>query len=178
MTDPFALNALASLEPWRLWTGHLAHFGLRHATLNLAALAIPWLLAGGRDRNRMILALLLVAPVLSEGILWQLNGASYRGGSGLACVAWAMVGGLKASKRDSRLVGGLMLMLLAGKIAIERAAGVSLSLPTEDWQTMPAAHTMGAGLGLLSAAVLLAADATRPIDPKEDSSSDLKAIHP
>lgn len=166
MTDPFALNALAQQEPWRLWTGHLAHFDLRHAMLNLAALGIPWLLAGGRDRSRLILTLFLVAPVLSEGILWQMNGGSYRGASGLACMAWAVVGALKASKEDSRLPGALMLIALALKIATESVFGVSLSPPGRTWQTLPSAHTMGAGLGLLSAALLYVADVIRQPESK------------
>lgn len=149
MMEPFELNALAFQEPWRLWTGHLAHFGARHALLNLAALGVPWLLADRQGRRRLALALLLAAPLLGLGILGQIEDGTYRGASGLACLAWAMTGAALAAQPGSRTPGLLMLGTLTLKIAAECTFGAAFSRPGLGWEPLPAAHAMGAGLGLL-----------------------------
>ena len=57
--DAWSLTAAALHEPWRLWTGHLAHFGREHALVNAVALAVPFALAPPglrRDLARAVLA--------------------------------------------------------------------------------------------------------------------------
>ncbi|MDP1830819.1 MAG: rhomboid family intramembrane serine protease [Geothrix sp.] len=146
--DPLALSALALQEPWRLWTGHLAHFGWDHALANAVALAVPFLLACPPDRPRLILVLVLGAPLLSLLLLPGLGADQYRGASGLACALWALVGLRQAGRRDSASIGLMMLGGLALKLGAETVFGSSLLLHPEGWRTLPTAHHWGALLGL------------------------------
>lgn len=146
--DPLALTSEAFREPWRLWTGHLVHFGWEHAFANLVALAVPLLLACRSDRRRLAFALLAGAPLLSLFLLPSLGAAEYRGASGLACLLWALVGLRLAGRGESASVGLLMLGGLGLKVVLEAALGSSFLLRPEGWQTLPAAHALGALLGL------------------------------
>jgi membrane associated rhomboid family serine protease len=146
--DPLALNAQALAEPWRLWTGHLAHFGWEHALANGAALGLPLLLACRRDRLRLLMGTLLLAPLLSLLLLPILGEGQYRGASGLACALWALVGLRLGQRRESASVGLLMLSGLALKLGTEAAFGTCFLLRPGGWQTLPAAHLWGTALGL------------------------------
>jgi rhomboid family GlyGly-CTERM serine protease len=149
--DAFALTAEALREPWRLWTGHLVHFGWEHALANAVALAVPWLLADTQDRRRLALAMLLIAPLLSLLLLPSLAGAEYRGASGLACALWALVGLRLAGRLGSAPLGLWMLGGLLLKLGTEAALGGGFLLHPEGWRTLPAAHLWGTVLGLASA---------------------------
>jgi len=149
--DALALTAEALREPWRLWTGHLVHFGWEHALTNAVALAVPWVLAAPEDRRRLALGMLLLPPLLSLLLLPSLGGGEYRGASGLACAWWALVGLRLAGRRESRSVGWLMLSGLACKLAVEAALGAGFLLRPEGWSTLPVAHNWGALLGLAAA---------------------------
>ena len=146
--DPWALTADALREPWRLWTGHLAHYGWEHALANAVALAVPLVLLPARERRRSALALLALAPALSLAILPGLGAGEYRGASGLACALWALAGLRLAGRRESAAVGLLMLAGLGIKLAAEAALGAGFLVRSDGWQTMPAAHLWGAVLGL------------------------------
>ncbi|NTV73014.1 MAG: hypothetical protein HGA66_02270 [Holophaga sp.] len=121
--NPFVLGGAGI---WRLWTCHLVHFGPGHALLNLAALAVPFALAGVRVWPRMLLGLFLAAPVLSLVLLPGLAGGTYRGASGLACAAWSMAGFALARERGTRVEGILLLGLLGAKLAVEVWSGAAL----------------------------------------------------
>jgi len=146
--DSFALTAEALKEPWRLWTGHITHFGGGHAFINLIALAIPGLLAPSKDRLRIALSFLVIAPLLSLLILHQLGGGQYRGASGLACALWAVVGLRLARKQERPWLGALLLGLLSLKLILEAQSGNALTHPVV-WQLLPGAHLLGAELGLI-----------------------------
>ena len=149
--DPLALTAEALREPWRLWTGHLAHFGWEHALANALALAVPWVPAARSDRRRLALAMLLLPPALSLVLLPGLGEATYRGASGLACALWALVGLRLTARRESGSVGLMMLGGLGLKLGAEAAFGVGILAHSGGWQTLPAAHLWGALLGLAAA---------------------------
>jgi rhomboid family GlyGly-CTERM serine protease len=149
--DSLALTWEALREPWRLWTGHLVHFGWEHALANLVALAVPMLLLQRRDRERLLLALLLAAPLLSFLLLPGLGQGQYRGASGLACVAWAWAGLRLASRRGSYSIGLAMLGGLALKLLLESFFGMGLLAAHPGWQPLPAAHFWGSLLGLVAA---------------------------
>ena len=146
--DPWALTADALREPWRLWTGHLAHYGWEHALANGIALAVPLVLLPGRDRRQAGLALLLLAPLLSLALLPRLGAGEYRGASGLACALWALAGLRLTGRRASAPTGLLLLGGLGLKLAAEAILGSSLLVRAEGWQALPAAHLAGALLGL------------------------------
>jgi rhomboid family GlyGly-CTERM serine protease len=149
--EPLALTWEALREPWRLWTCHLAHFGWEHALANLVALAVPALLVRREDRGRFLLALLLVAPLLSLLLLPGLGQGQYRGASGLACGAWAWVGLRLLSRRDAFATGLALLAGLALKLSLEAILGRGPLAAHPDWQTLPAAHAWGTLLGLAAA---------------------------
>jgi membrane associated rhomboid family serine protease len=149
--DPLALSAEALREPWRLWTCHLAHFGWEHALANFIALAVPALLVPRRERGRLLLVLLVAAPLLSLLLLPGLGQGQYRGASGLACVAWAWVGLRLLSAKDSTAVGLLMLGALLFKLVVESPSSNSLLLHPVGWQALPAAHLWGTFLGMACA---------------------------
>lgn len=152
--NPLTLNAQALLEPWRLWSGHLVHFGWAHAVANVVALTVPLLLACRRDRLRLILVTLLLAPLLSLVLLPALGGDEYRGASGLACALWALVGLRLTQRRESASTGLLMLGGLALKLGSEAAFSSAFLLRPEGWQTLPAAHLWGTALGLAFALLI------------------------
>lgn len=146
----FVLTPDWAAQPWRLWTCHLVHFGAAHALLNLTALAAPFALLPGR--GRLALGLVLLAPILSLILLPGLEGSTYRGASGLACVAWAMAG--PTLFRRDRLLGGLWLGVLAVKVIAEAVLGAALLAGGTGWASLPAAHAWGALLGLIASPML------------------------
>ncbi|WP_243287425.1 rhomboid family intramembrane serine protease [Geothrix terrae] len=149
--DPLALTAEALREPWRLWTGHLVHFGWEHALANAVALAVPWILAPPEDRRRLALAMLVLPPLLSLLLLPSLGGGDYRGASGLACALWGLVGLRLTGRQGSTPLGLLMLGGLMLKLGTEAAFGGCFLLHPEGWRTLPGAHLWGTLLGLASA---------------------------
>lgn len=149
--DPLALTAEALREPWRLWTGHLAHFGWDHALANAVAILVPAILASRTDRVRVLLSLPVLAPLLSLLLMPDLGSGQYRGASGLACALWALVGLRLAQRRESATTGLLMLGGLALKLSAEAAFGVSLLASADGWRTLPRAHLWGTLLGLAAA---------------------------
>ena len=146
----FVLTADWATQPWRLWTCHLVHFGAAHALLNLAALAAPFALLPAR--GRLALGLTFLAPILSLLLLPGLEGSTYRGASGLACVAWAMAG--PTLFRRDRLLGGLWLGVLAVKLGIEAMLGATFLAGGIGWTSLPAAHAWGALLGLIASPMM------------------------
>ena len=149
--DPLALTVDALREPWRLWTCHLVHFGWEHALANTIALLVPVVLVPRKDRGRLLVVALLVAPLLSLLLLAGLGREQYRGASGLACVLWAWVALWSLSTKNATPVGLLMLGGLLLKLVAETAFSSCFLLHPEGWQAMPAAHLWGTFLGLTSA---------------------------
>jgi len=149
--DPLALTSEALREPWRLWTGHLVHFGWEHALANVFALLVPALLVPRQDRRHLLPLALLAAPLLSLLLLAGLGQDQYRGASGLACSLWAWVGLRLLSATDSTPTGRLMLGGLLLKLAVETAFNGGFLLRPDGWQVLPAAHLWGTLVGLTCA---------------------------
>jgi membrane associated rhomboid family serine protease len=143
---PLTVNALQ--EPWTLWTCHLAHHDWQHAADNALALSIPLLLAQRKDRGRIFLWLLLLAPLLSLALLPSLHGETFGGLSGLGCATWTLVGLQLLFREETIPVGGLMLALLGLKFAVEGMTGSGLLAHHGRWQTLSASHLCGMLLGL------------------------------
>ena len=89
----FALTADALHgEPWRLWTGHLAHYDLEHVLVNALA-ALPPLLLLRHERRRwrwVILWAATAAPLISLAILAGAPGVEYRGASAIVIGLWVL----------------------------------------------------------------------------------------
>lgn len=148
--EPLALTAEALREPWRLWTGHLVHYGWAHALANAAALLVPVVLIPPQARRRLLAVALLAAPLLSLLILADLGQGQYRGASGLACALWAWAGLWLLVSEGRPTLGCWMLGGLLLKLAAETVPGGGLLLRPEGWQILPAAHLWGALIGLLA----------------------------
>jgi len=153
-------DAVLAGQVWRLWTGHLMHLDLRHAAVNLAALALLALIAARMRALPLLLGgSLLLMPAISLGLLLCVPDLQwYAGLSGLlhAWTAWLLVrkGGVAA-------VAGLAL--LAAKLAWETA----LSLTSMGIPVVLEAHRIGALAGLVLAGIAQArtsraGDACRP----------------
>lgn len=149
--DPLGLTSEALREPWRLWTGHLVHFGWEHTLANAFALLVPALLVPREERWRLLAMALLAAPLLSLLLLVGLGQDHYRGASGLACALWAWAGLRLLSDKLSPPVGMLMLGGLLFKLLAETIQSGSILLHPEGWQVLPASHLWGTALGVLAA---------------------------
>lgn len=143
MTDPWSLDPAALAQPWRLFTGHLAHWSLGHLLSNVLAGLVPWLLMDGAERRRSRLGLALLAPLLSLALLPALGEAPYRGASGLVCALWAWAGLVRWADWE----GKALLGLLGLKVLAELLAWGSPMGAIAQWRSLAWAHLFGALLG-------------------------------
>ncbi len=118
-------GAILQGEAWRLLTAHLVHLGPSHLLLNLAGLGLVQLLVGPYLPPRAWWAALLLAGLavsgglllLDPGLRWYvgLSGALH-GLLAAGALAALLAGGAPWE-------GGLLLALLAAKLAWEQLAG-------------------------------------------------------
>jgi rhomboid family GlyGly-CTERM serine protease len=150
-------RALADGELWRLWTGHLVHFGPAHLRGDLLAFLVWAALLESESRRALAQILLLVAPLLSLSILFCYPTLEqYRGLSGLDCslvvtLIWSR--GLQSARLRS--VGALGLACFVFKCAYEVVVGKAILAPDlgAGAKLLPLAHVLGAVLGLGSVVV-------------------------
>jgi rhomboid family GlyGly-CTERM serine protease len=134
-------------EFWRLWTGHLVHFGASHLFWNLVVftLASAWAERLAPGRTRLLLAL---APGIIGLALLVLDPAlqTYGGLSGLAAAALAFLAFTQlAQKPSDRWFWWTVLALLLLKIAAEFAADQPLfaRFAASGVRPVPLAHLAG-----------------------------------
>ncbi len=139
--------ALLRGEFWRLWSGHLVHFGASHLAWNLAVftLAAVWAERLAPSRTRL---LLVVAPAVIGLALLALDPAlqTYGGLSGLAVAALAFLALTQlAQKPTDRWFWWAVLALLLLKIAAEFAADQPLfaRFASSGVRPVPLAHLAG-----------------------------------
>lgn len=150
-------DAIAAGELWRLVTGHLAHLGAAHLALNLAGLALVWILVG--DRLKPLGWWLVVAfgiAVIDLGF-WFLDPglAWYVGLSGLlhTLILAGTTAGARTAPLESLALGGLVL----AKIVVEQLAGpLPGSEATSGGPVVVNAHLYGAIAGLAAGGFVLA----------------------
>ncbi|MCU1244717.1 MAG: rrtA [Acidobacteria bacterium] len=144
MLDHWSLTSAALHgEPWRLWTGHLAHWGLRHLLVDAAAAVPPLLLLRARDRRSYVLWAIVAAPLISLGILVTTPDVLYRGISAIVVGLWVLV-----PLRERGAQGAILLGLCVAKLAIETATPVRLGVA--EAAPLPVAHLLGALSGAAS----------------------------
>lgn len=144
-------------EVWRLWTGHLAHFGPAHLGWNLAVLlpAGGWLERLNPVRARWFY---LVCPLVISVVLLAFDRslARYAGLSGLATgtlVLLACRQMLVGSGEPEWLWLGV-LILVGAKIGWETFAGEPLLAAPHSFRAVPLAHVAGALAGVFFSAGL------------------------
>jgi rhomboid family GlyGly-CTERM serine protease len=146
--------ALAAGEGWRLLTAHVVHFDLRHYAMNAAGLGVLWWLFARDARPRQWLAVAVASILTIDAGLWFLRPdlGWYVGASGVLHGFWAAAG--VAALTRWRLEGAVTLVLLAAKLAFERATGPLGAALDGALPVIVDAHLYGA-VGGLSAALAM-----------------------
>lgn len=139
---------------WRLLTGHLVHFDMAHATLNVAGLILLWLLFVADARARQWACVACVSAVSISTALWCYHPeiAWYLGLSGVLHGVWAAASVHALTRwRLEAIVSGA---LLCCKLLIEsRFGALSDPLLGHALPVVVVAHLYGAIGGLLTAVV-------------------------
>lgn len=140
-------------EIWRMWTGHVVHFGSSHFIWNLAVF-VPsgcWLERLWPVRTRWFY---LACPlVISLALLWlDPSLVRYAGLSGLATGMLVLLAGRQLGRRKQEPAWFWLsvLILVAAKIVLELFTGTPLLVSGfADVRTVPLAHIFGAVCGVV-----------------------------
>lgn len=157
-------QAFASGQVWRLWTGHLVHYGPGHLAWDaVAVLAFGGLLEtnGRRGLRRRTIAWTVAAGAgaIGAGFLLFVDAlTTYRGLSGIASLlfVWWAAESLEeargAGDRVRAIASGLALLAFVAKSLFEVGSGDAVFVPasTEGFTPVPLAHAIGAIAGLLA----------------------------
>lgn len=149
--------AIARGEWWRLFTGNFVHAGWTHLGLDLAGIALLWLLTGKvLEGWRWLLVTVAGAWAVGLGLWWAWpHLAWYVGISGVAHTYWAA--GAVLLMAAGFWEGWALLVLLAGKLAWEQASGGGLPTSHALLQEpiVTSAHLVGAIAGIAVGVALL-----------------------
>jgi rhomboid family GlyGly-CTERM serine protease len=150
--------ALAGHEWWRLVSAHLVHFDLQHGVLNAAALVLTAWIVGRRVAITEWLLLAVGSLIaVDAGLYWLSPDVGwYVGASGMLHGLFAG-SALMLALRERDVMGGMMLLLLAAKLAYEHlSGGTSLFMDGAGFTVVTEAHLYGAVGGLATALGILA----------------------
>lgn len=144
-------RTLLSEHPWRVLSAHLVHLGWSHLMLNVAGLALAWLLVGRSLSARRWLLVLVVSALAVSGGIWLFDPALqwYVGLSGVlhgVLVAGAVAGVGRWPGEMLALLG-----LVSAKLVWEQFSG---PLPGSELSAggpvVVDAHLYGALAGLIT----------------------------
>lgn len=138
-------EAILAGEVWRLWTGHLVHFGLAHALIDVSALgALLWLASRLDTAMRCLPGLLLAMPGISLGfLLLEPALGVYRGLSAIDMTLLACLLGVAWRQRPgSRLVLAVVAAMALAK-SLADIWGLVPTMLTEDVRVAASAHLLG-----------------------------------
>lgn len=158
-TEAFQLDrqALAAGEGWRLFTGHLTHFGWNHLVWDLTVFVGLGSCCEPLGRLRFLVGLGLSMAFVSISVLWlQPQFAVYRGLSGVdsALYGAACAHLLLVARRNRDRVLGLVtsaaLLGFALKTVFELRTGAVIFTDntTQPFEAVPLAHLVGALTGI------------------------------
>jgi rhomboid family GlyGly-CTERM serine protease len=140
-------RGILSGQLWRLWTGHLVHFGPSHLFWNLAVFAVAGAWVEGMAPRRTRLFFLLGPPFISLVLIsLEPDLLQYGGLSGLAAGALALLSWVNLESGDSnRFFWRCLLLLVGAKIIIEilLSAPVFARFPDQTIRDVPLAHIAG-----------------------------------
>lgn len=147
--------AIGAGEVWRLLSGHFAHLGFSHLALNLAGLALVWILiADYLSRRQWLLIAVIVLAGIDLGFwLLQPQLMGYVGLSGLlhGLLAAGIVAGLGRGRPELLALA----VVLVGKLAYEQLAGpLPGSETTTGGAVIVAAHAYGAIAGVIGGGIM------------------------
>lgn len=152
----FEREAILMGEYWRLFSGHVVHLGWAHLWLNLAGLALVYVLGGNRlSPAAWGLTGLLGALVIDAGLwLWKTEIQWYTGLSGILH-GWFVVSVMALGREHGWRVGTPLLVLVATKLAWEIWRGpVPGTAELIGASVVVEAHLFGALAGVASAATM------------------------
>lgn len=146
--------AIADGEYYRLVTAHFTHLGPSHLALNLAGLALIWILVGRNCSPQRWLVVIAVSILVISGGFWFIDTRMlwYVGLSGIlhGLLAAGALKGLTVARTECMVI----LVILAAKLAWEQMVG---ALPgTESLsggEVVVNAHLYGAIGGAIAAAL-------------------------
>lgn len=148
-------TGIADGELWRLLTGHFTHLGPTHLVLNIAGLAVVWLLVG----SAFALWEWTFITFLSLGVIdlcfWLLDPdlSWYVGMSGLlhSMLVAGILGRIREAPRESLALGAIVL----AKVVWEQFAGpLPGSESSAGGPVVVNAHLYGAIAGIIAAGAL------------------------
>ncbi len=143
---------------WRVFSGHLTHFGWEHAAWDIGVFAVLGMLCEYRGRRATLACLGLASACIPLAIAWGSPTLEiYRGLSGLDTALFALLGTtLLADKwregnRPGMLLFAGLLAGMAGKIAWEFLTDRTMFVDhgEANFVPVPLAHLVGAAVGLL-----------------------------
>lgn len=142
-------------EAWRLVTGHLVHFSVRHLGIDAASLVVLAFLAWRWSIPQLDQVCLLAAMASGLAVHFGAAHFAYFGGlSGVVVGAWVHVG-LQLQMRGSRserILGSAALALAAIKLVAEVLTDVSISAgASAPYVLATASHVAGAGAAMVHA---------------------------
>jgi len=134
---------------WRLITGNLVHFDIRHLLLDFTGLALLWMLFAREFTPRRWAGILLASCAAIDAGLWFLRPEVewYAGASGV--LHGALAAGAVAWYRRGEGLGAALVLLLIVKLVYEQHSSASVFM--QQLPLMPDAHLFGALGGLLGA---------------------------
>jgi rhomboid family GlyGly-CTERM serine protease len=145
---------IADGEVWRLLSAHVVHLSIQHLALNLAGLALVWVLVGRQYGTKQWLFVAAISVVVMDAGFWWLD-AGLRWYVGLSGVLHGLllagaIQGVRWIPWESALIG----VLIAAKLAYEQSVG---PLPGSEiaagGSVVVSAHLYGAAGGVVGAAV-------------------------
>jgi len=162
-------SAFLQAQLWRVWTGHLVHYDHAHLVWDLTVLlllgsllecGLSGLAPVGRKKFGQVLAA-SGAAISVAVLIFQPQLTRYRGLSGIdstlftwlaaSLLQWAWI----ERHRLLIILSGLALLGFATKCIVETTTGKTIFVDSSDagFVPVPLAHLVGAGVGLLAAAL-------------------------
>lgn len=143
---------------WTLLTSHLVHYNGEHLFWDLVVF-IGVGAALERKRTRLFVATLLLTALAIPplAVLWQSSVMTYRGLSGVDTALFAafamheLIGCFRKQKHTEALLYGGLLVAMIGKSLFELVTGATMFVSSDEFVALPAAHLVGAGIGLMLA---------------------------
>ena len=122
----FDRDAIAAGQVWRLWTGHLVHFGWPHCAVDTAVLLyLGWVIAWPHLAVRR--GALIVLPLFISGAIYLFDpGVGYYAGLSALNLGLFVFLAIQSWRRDrSDWLWPAVLFVCLGEIALEAARGGS-----------------------------------------------------
>lgn len=147
--------AILDGQLWRVLSGNLVHLGWPHLGMNLAGLALIWLLVGHLFTSRQWIGVAVICGLGVSGGLLAFNPELlwYVGLSGV--LHGFLISGCLADLRSGRRGAWLLLALVWAKLIWEQVAGpLPGSEATAGGAVVVDAHLYGALAGILAVAII------------------------